>query len=155
MGLDRHHTRGQGHDPSMKRRPASPGATLVLDGPTSLDRLRDPTARLTARHISLEGPWGDPVLERRLNAAYFACGCQAGSVAVLITMLASVLAGLARGFDGRLGWSWVALYVVGAAAAGKLSGLAIARLQLRSILRTLSRPADESLPAPSSEAARP
>lgn len=141
-------------DETMKRRPASPGATLVLDGPRWLDRLRDPTTRLAARHIRLEGPLDDPLLERRLNAVYVACGCQAGSVAVLITTLVCVLGGLTGGFDGRLGWWWVALYVASAAAAGKLAGLAIARLQLRSILRTLSQRAD-ARHAEAFEAARP
>ena len=139
----------------MKQRSASQGATLVLDRPGSLDRLRDPTTRLTTRHISLEGPFDDPPLERRLNAAYFACGCQTGSVAVLIVMLASVLGGLTQGFDGRLGWLWVALYVAGAAVAGKLAGLAIARLQLRSILRSLSQRADHGRLAKGSEAPSP
>ncbi|MGE5763863.1 MAG: hypothetical protein ACM3ZF_08320 [Mycobacterium leprae] len=114
---------------------------LHLDGSASLARLRAPSTRRTVRSIVVSDPDLAPPtrasLERRLNRWYFACGCEQGSVAVLLTLVAGIVGGLLHGFDGPLVWWRVMLYVVAAALAGKVLGLAYARLRLRSLCRRL------------------
>ena len=79
--------------------------------------------------------WEDT--ERRLNSAYFDCGCQVGSVAVSLTLLACVVGGVLTGLTGLFGVWNILGYLASAALAGKALGLAIARIRLRRIERTL------------------
>lgn len=78
-------------------------------------------------------------LERRLNDWYFACGCEQGSVAVTVTLVACITLGMFHGFDGAFAWWRVAAYVLGAALVGKTVGLAYAKVRLRVTLRRLER----------------
>jgi hypothetical protein len=76
--------------------------------------------------------------ERRLLDAYADCGCHAGGLAVLLTLVGLVVAGLA--LPGGRTWTGAGLgvaAVVAAAVVGKLAGLAIARIRLRSHIRNL------------------
>lgn len=110
---------------------------VVIDSTRSLDELRAGAGRSSAQRIRLAGPLEDAVAERALNRAYFACGCQAGSFAVVATLVGSVVLGLVLGFDGPLAWWWIVLYLAAASVLGKAIGLGAARLQLRRLYREL------------------
>ena len=74
--------------------------------------------------------------EGRLLDAYADCGCHVGGLAVLVTLVGLVVAGLA--LPGGRTWTEAGLgfaAVVAAAVLGKLAGLAIARIRLRSDIR--------------------
>ncbi len=119
--------------------PADP-TVLVLDGPASLTKLAGRTSRATVRRIELAGAErlaGGGALERQINRWYFACGCEQGSVTVLLAIASCTTAGLWRGFDGPLAWWRVVAYVAAAALIGKFAGLAYARLRLRTTRRRL------------------
>ena len=75
--------------------------------------------------------------EERLTAAYAECGCHAGGAALLLALAAVATVGIAS--PGA--WTWRGTLVAGAicmlaAVAGKLVGIAFARLRLR---RDISR----------------
>ncbi len=76
-------------------------------------------------------------IEKQLNRHYFACGCQSGSVAVLLTLFVSLLSGFKYGFDGPVLWWKILLYMAAAAIAGKAAGLLWSHLRLRSLYRQL------------------
>jgi len=119
------------HDPSV----------LELAGPDSLERLRASSTKRVIRSIAVV----DPVLptdaarrlERQLNRWYFACGCEQGSMAVLVTLLACLATGLVAGFDGPFEWWRIVGYVMAAALGGKALGLAYAKARLRGLYRRL------------------
>ena len=115
------------------------GPVFVVDDAQSLSRLRNPSLRSTVRAISLAGPLLDPDLERRLNRAYFACGCESGSSAVAATLLVCVVGAIATGVDGLFGPWRILGYLVAAALVGKLAGLVAARVQVHLIERRLSQ----------------
>jgi hypothetical protein len=114
---------------------------LELNGPASLHRLRAPLTRRTVRSIVVVDPDLAPHttarIEAQLNRWYFACGCEQGSVAVLLSLVASVLGGLLQGFDGPLAWWRILIYAAAAAFTGKLLGLGYARVRLRHLYRRL------------------
>jgi hypothetical protein len=80
--------------------------------------------------------------EARLSRYYFACGCESGSVALLIALAAYVIAlALAPGGFGAANWRHVVAGVaVGfvAAGIGKVAGLIHARWRLRTTIRSLA-----------------
>jgi hypothetical protein len=109
----------------------------LVDDLAALAHLRQPDVRATIRHIRLGGRLADEQIEKSLNDSYFACGCQQGSLAVIVTLVGSVALGLIFGFDGALIWWCIGLYLAGAALLGKLFGLGISRLRLHRIYRQL------------------
>lgn len=84
--------------------------------------------------------------EARLSRYYFACGCEAGSVVLLVALAVYVVAvGLAPGGFGAATWrDAVAGVVVGfvAAGVGKAAGLIHARWRLRTTIRSLASALD-------------
>ncbi|MBO0901753.1 hypothetical protein J1G42_14290 [Cellulomonas sp. zg-ZUI222] len=110
---------------------------LIVEDLTTLARLRRPGTRSTIRRVRLHGALADPVLERRLNTAYFACGCKTGSAAVSLTMAVSVLLGILQGFAGPWALWRILLYLAAAALLGKAVGLVGSRVELRRIYRRL------------------
>lgn len=90
------------------------------------------------RRIRLLGPLADERLERQINRAYFACGCETGSIAVMAALVTSVAGGFVFGFAGHFEWWRIIAYLAGAAFAGKLLGLATARIQLGRAVSKLS-----------------
>jgi len=77
-------------------------------------------------------------IEKQLNRHYFACGCQTGSLFVLVTMLTSIIAGVSFGFQGNLVWWKIMIYLAVAAIIGKSFGLLWSYIQLHKIYHTLS-----------------
>jgi hypothetical protein len=79
--------------------------------------------------------------ETRLSRYYFACGCEAGSVVLLVALAAYVVAlAMAPGGFGAATWrDAVAGVLVGfvAAGVGKAAGLIYARWRLRRTIRSL------------------
>ncbi|MGL5864323.1 MAG: hypothetical protein ACRCYX_00420 [Dermatophilaceae bacterium] len=110
----------------------------VVDSAETLRGLRSPGRRAVIRRVRLGGPLADASLEKRLNRAYFACGCDTGSVAVGMTLLVCVSGALTTGLGGAFGPWHIAGYLAGAALAGKAFGLAVARTQLRTVERQLA-----------------
>lgn len=112
-----------------------------LAGPETLARLRGTPMKQNIRSITVvdSGLPADEArsLERQLNRWYFACGCEQGSLAVLLTLLTSVAAGLRAGFDGALAWWCIVGYVMAAALVGKVLGLLYAKTRLRGLYRRL------------------
>ena len=108
---------------------------LTVEDRTTLARLRLPGTRSTVRRVRLQGALADPALERRLNAAYFACGCKSGSVAVTLTLAVSVLLGALQGFTGPWAPWRILVHLVAAAVVGKVAGLVAGRVELRRIYR--------------------
>jgi hypothetical protein len=127
--------------PATYRRTLPP--VFELAGPESLARLRRASMKQCIRSIAVvdSNLPGDEAraLERRLNRWYFACGCEQGSIAVLLTLLTSVAAGLNAGFDGGLAWWCIVGYVMAAALVGKVLGLLYAKARLRGLYRRLER----------------
>jgi hypothetical protein len=69
--------------------------------------------------------------ERRLLSGYDECGCDAGGVAVLVTLVGLVVFAVA--FPHTRTWSHVGLGVaatLAAALVGKLAGIAVARVRM-------------------------
>jgi hypothetical protein len=110
---------------------------LIVDSAESLRALREPGRRGTVRRVRLGGPLADERLEKRLNDAYFACGCDTGSIAVSLTLAACVAGGVVTHLHGAFGPWHIAGYLAAAAIAGKTLGLAAARIRLRRITRRL------------------
>lgn len=112
-----------------------------LAGPEALARLRRAPMKQCIRSIAVvDSNLPDDearALERRLNRWYFACGCEQGSLAVLLTLITSVAAGLNAGFDGGLAWWCIVGYVMAAALVGKVLGLLYAKARLRGLYRRL------------------
>ena len=110
-------------------------SVFELAGPDSLERLRTSSTKRVIRSIVVvdpELPTGAArQLERQLNRWYFACGCEQGSMAVLVTLLACSAAGFVAGFAGPFEWWRIVGYVMAAALSGKVLGLAYARARLR------------------------
>lgn len=119
------------HDPSE----------LELAGPDSLERLRASSTKRVIRSITVvdsELPTDAARrLEQQLNRWYFACGCEQGSMAVLVTLLVCSATGLVAGFDGPFEWWRIVGYVMAAALGGKALGLAYAKARLSGLYRRL------------------
>ena len=119
------------HDPSV----------LELAGPDSLERLRASSTNRVIRSIVVVAPESPTDaarrLERQLNRWYFACGCEQGSMAVLVTLLACSTTGIFAGFDGPFEWWRIVGYVMAAALGGKALGIAYAKARLRGLYRRL------------------
>lgn len=116
-------------------------SVLELAGPDSLERLRASSTKRVIRSIAVVDPElptdAARRLERQLNRWYFACGCEQGSMAVLVTLLACSATGLVAGFDGPFEWWRIVGYVMAAALGGKALGLAYAKARLRGLYRRL------------------
>lgn len=127
----------------------------LIDDSDSLAALRKRQLPAGSTRIVLGGPFANDDVERRLNRAYFACGCEEGSVAVLLALIASAFGAVTTGWDGAFTWWRIAAYVSVAALAGKGVGLAWARVRLGRVHRHLaamaetSSPSGTSVPAPS------
>jgi hypothetical protein len=110
---------------------------LVVDSVEALRTLHEPGRRAMLRRVRLAGPLTDAVLENRLNSAYFACGCDTGSVAVGLTIIVCLVGGIATRLDGTFGPWHIVGYLAGAALIGKGVGLIAARIRLIHIERRL------------------
>jgi hypothetical protein len=138
--VDHYDAPGSGqHLPVTKRPVVGVAGDLLVDGRDGLAELRRPGARATLRRIRLGGRLSDQTTEKALNAAFFSCGCEHGSVAVMLILAGSVAAGLTVGFTAAFTWWRIGIYLAVAAATGKAIGLTIARVRLRAILRRLDR----------------
>jgi len=129
---------------------APPRGTLSLDSAASLAGLRRslvslsplrPGLQLALRHPALGAGAGR--MERRLNALYSSCGCNAGALAAVGTVLvlawrwwhaARVGAG-----EGRGSWLMALGALVAAALVGKAIGLLWSRVALIVVLWRLER----------------
>jgi hypothetical protein len=116
---------------------------FTADSAASLQELRSRKVRSRIRRIRLAGPLEDERAERAINRAYFACGCEHGSIAVMAVMVASLSSGVLLGFDGALAWWRILIYLAAAAFIGKMAGLALARVRLRRIYGELVARTDE------------
>lgn len=116
-------------------------SVFELAGPDSLERLRASSTKRVIRSIAVVDPElptdAARRLERQLNRWYFACGCEQGSISVLVTLLVCSATGLAAGFHGSFEWWRIVGYVMAAALAGKALGLAYAKARLRGHYRQL------------------
>jgi len=116
-------------------------SVLELAGLESLERLRASSTKRVIRSIAVVAPElpTDAAcrLERQLNRWYFACGCEQGSISVLVTLLACSTTGLVAGFDGPFEWWRIVGYVMAAALGGKALGMAYAKARLRGLYRRL------------------
>lgn len=116
-------------------------SVLELAGPHSLERLRASSTKRVIRSIVVVAPelptGAARRLERQLNRWYFACGCEQGSMAVLVTLLACSTTGIFAGFDGPFEWWRIVGYVMAAALGGKALGIAYAKARLRGLYRRL------------------
>lgn len=116
----------------------------LISDTASLARLQQRTLPAGTTQLTLSGPFADDDLQRTLNSAYFACGCEEGSVAVLLALSVSVFGAATTGLDGSFAWWRIAGYLAVAALGGKGVGLALARVRLRRVLRRLSAISDHA-----------
>jgi len=129
---------------------AAPRGTLHLDSAESLARLRRsllslsplrPGVQIALRHPALGGGAGRT--ERRLNALYSSCGCNAGALAAAgaVLVLAWRWWHAARVGASAGGGSWLMALgaLVAAALAGKAIGLLWSRAALIAVLWRLER----------------
>jgi hypothetical protein len=110
----------------------------IKDKPT-LDRLRqDRTLKLGLRAIKIEvgGSADVKSCERKLNRYYFACGCTAGQIAVMCSLVMLGLLWLVDKDSGLLTWWRVVAGIFASALVGKIAGLVVSHYLLR---RTYSR----------------
>ena len=116
-------------------------AVFELAGRDSLDRLRATSIKAISRRITVTDPTFSPDtlagLERSLNRWYFACGCEQGSVTVLLTLAASMAAGVVNNFDTPFEWWQIIGYLIAAGLVGKALGLTYAKLRLHGLYRYL------------------
>jgi hypothetical protein len=111
----------------------------IVSNQEELAELRNATLKMSLHSIAIESDAvQDSRLEKQLNRHYFACGCQSGSVCVLLTLLASAVAGLLYGFHGTFLWWKILIYLAVAAIVGKCLGLFWSHVQLHKIYRQLS-----------------
>ncbi|UYM06538.1 hypothetical protein [Solicola gregarius] len=109
----------------------------VVDDLGSLSALRTRGTKATVERIRLDGRLADTASERALNRTYFSCGCEQGSVAVLLTMVGCVVGVLVHGPGAPFGWWQIGVYLAVSAVVGKAVGLFVARLLFRRIYRRL------------------
>lgn len=110
----------------------------AIDDATGLATLQRRQIPTETTRITLGGPFVDEMLERRINASYFACGCEEGSVAVLGAFAVSTYGAVTTGLEGPFVWWRIAVYLAVAALGGKGIGLVLARLRLRRVLQELT-----------------
>ncbi|HEU0284733.1 MAG TPA: hypothetical protein VFR52_06285 [Sphingomicrobium sp.] len=118
----------------------SPFATWRLKGPVHL-RLLDRTPHLRRR------------FEARLDYLASVCGCAEGSIAGFLALLFLVVTwiGSGEGFSWTRAFTTLAI-VICTSLAGKAARLAIARLQIRNLLREIANDARAAFPERKSEA---
>lgn len=110
----------------------------ILRSREELEELKKGNLRMSLRNISIESDSiQDPQIEKRLNRHFFACGCQTGSVFVLLTLTVCLVIGFLFGFYGLFEWWKIMLYVAFAALIGKLLGLFWRLIQLRKLYKQL------------------
>ena len=103
-----------------------------------LAKLKDANLKMSIRSILIgHNAVQNSRIEKQLNRHYFACGCQSGSVFVLLTLFVSLLSGFIYGFRGPVLWWKIMLYMAAAAVIGKAAGLLWSHLRLRSLYRQL------------------
>ena len=112
---------------------------FTADGIAGLEELRSGRMSSRIRRIRLAGPLEDAGAEQAINRAYFACGCEHGSIAVVAALVFSLSSGVLLGFDGALAWWRILLYLAAAALIGKATGLALARVRFHRICGQLQR----------------
>jgi hypothetical protein len=106
----------------------------------ALQRLRsDPTLKNSIRRIKLttDNNLNAEMVEEKLNKYYFACGCQAGTIAVYLAMLSYLLIWWGSGFTLSINWWKIAATLIVVALAGKLVGLLISKYRLEQTFRVL------------------
>ena len=102
-------------------------------------RNRNSNFKMSLRRIAIESNTvQDKRIEKQLNKHFFACGCQSGSVFVLITLISSLIIGLMYGFHGILIWWKILIYMSIAAIVGKCLGLLWSHMHLRRIYKQLN-----------------
>jgi hypothetical protein len=145
-------------------RPESPGgpeppvgseATYVVASRADLagvkDLHRSPYSRVRVRLVLPRDAPADPAeLERRLGRLQSACGCDEGTIAGLLYLIAVGL-GFALGpiSPGSLGaWGGLVAGLLASLLAGKVIGLALARWRTRSLLSRIAALLPEHRRAP-------
>lgn len=132
---------------NMPSIPTVEGAHFVIDVDTLEELRRLPHPRLapprTKVKLSLAGLSDDErqLYERRLGAQLAACGCNEGSVALLLYLAVAIPLAIWGPLAPLSGWGWAALVVgtVVAMIAGKVLGLVVADLRLRRISTEIER----------------
>jgi hypothetical protein len=113
--------------------------TLCVSGPADLAKLLRSRPKFDSIRIVAALPLDERSRwERRLFSLYDECGCQAGAVALLMTLVAVGIRSWLQ--PAPLGWRAIAVVVLlcfAAVAAGKISGMAIAKWKLRAEVRDL------------------
>src|SRR3954451_3034200 len=115
-------------------------SVFAFSGPDTLPALRSMSTKHVRRIIVIDASMPSDearTLERRLNRWYFACGCEQGSVVVMLTLFTCAAAGIVHGFDGPFTWWRIVAYLLTAALAGKALGLAYAKARLHHLYRQL------------------
>ena len=110
----------------------------IIRNQEDLARLRNATLKMSLRSIVIESSAVQNTrIEKQLNRYYFACGCQSGSVCVLLTLLVSVIFGFIYDFRGPMIWWKILIYMAISAITGKGIGLLWSYMQLRKLYRQL------------------
>lgn len=110
----------------------------LIDDAASLAALTHRQLPFGITQITLGGPFADDDLQQQLNTAYFACGCEEGSIAILAALMVSVYGALTTGLAGPFSWWRIAVYLGIAALGGKVVGLGLARMRLHRLSRQLA-----------------
>ena len=112
----------------------------TLNDLDSLQRLRNEQAlknSIRKIKVNTDDALLSQTLEEKLNKYYFACGCEAGAITVLVTLFSYFLGWWSSGFTLSIGWWRMAGILLVAALAGKLVGLLINRYRLEKLFRVL------------------
>ena len=112
----------------------------VISNKTSLDKLEnDKSLKRTIRRIKIDMGSNENFskLEKQLNRHYFACGCETGTFAVLITFLVGCIIWLTDAAPIIWVWWKVLSILFLSSLFGKIIGLGISHMKLRRLLREL------------------
>lgn len=106
---------------------------MIVPFPVELRTLRKRANRRQWSRVVLAFPH-EGADERAINRGLQACGCEVGSIFLMTALVVLVLAFVA---GWRTSWWNVTAIVFGAALAGKITGLVVAELRLRSVITRL------------------
>lgn len=113
--------------------------TLCVNGPADLAKLLRSGPKFDSIRIVSALPLDERLRwEQRLFSLYEECGCQGGAVALVLMLTAVGIRSWLQ--PAPLGWRAIAVVVLScfaAVALGKISGIAIAKWKLRTVVRDL------------------
>ena len=108
---------------------------------TSLEKLsKDKNLRRSLRKIQLDLPISNSEnYSKEINKRYFACGCEHGALALLITILAVMVLYFTTELPIIKYWWYVPIYLLIGAFIGKIYGIVYEKIQFNKTIKSLRK----------------